>query len=227
VIVAAADRALFSVGAADAYQGGAHIISITRLEITPPGSQAAIALRLRLAASRPAGKAIPIGVTALHASHGSQAGQPCTRGSLKLHERFISPQTGEHGFILVFHDRAAPCTLRGRPRVGFVDRSNVALPLAITGVNQYVPVIRPRAVRLTRGRNAYVLVAKYRCDPREAQTATVARVLLPSSKVPMNVRVRSVDISLCVGSPTGPGQSIAISPFVAKTRQFEPSQPGP
>jgi hypothetical protein len=67
VIVAAGGHASFSIGTALAYQGGAHIILITQLEITPPGSHAAMALRLRLAASRPAGKAIPIAVTALRA----------------------------------------------------------------------------------------------------------------------------------------------------------------
>jgi hypothetical protein len=67
VIVAAGGHASFTIGTALAYQGGAHIIFITQFEITPPGSHAAIALRLLLPASRPAGKAIPIAVTALRA----------------------------------------------------------------------------------------------------------------------------------------------------------------
>jgi len=68
VSVATGQRASFSIGTADAYQGGAHPIFITRLEITAPGSAVAVALRLRMPATRPVGKAIPIGVTALRAS---------------------------------------------------------------------------------------------------------------------------------------------------------------
>lgn len=55
----------FTVGTATAYQGGAHLLIITRFDITLTGETAAIPVRVQMYASGPRDKPIPVGVTAL------------------------------------------------------------------------------------------------------------------------------------------------------------------
>jgi hypothetical protein len=57
--------ASFALGTATAYDGGAHMYSITRVEITLPGDQTTIPVIVNVAASRPASQPIPVTVTAL------------------------------------------------------------------------------------------------------------------------------------------------------------------
>lgn len=150
----------------------------------------------------------------------SSATPACTRADLSLSTLPISPQTGEHGLVLVFRDHTAPCVVQGRPSVRFQDRNGAMVPLTTTTTNSYVRAIPARTVRLTPGRSAYVLVAKYRCDTGDAQVGTVADVRLPQGRGTMTADVGSVDLARCRGSAHGPGQTIAISPFVPSTRQF-------
>jgi hypothetical protein len=58
-------RAFFALGTVAAYQGGAHLLQITELAITPDGNHAALHLTVDLLASAPANQPIPVGVTAI------------------------------------------------------------------------------------------------------------------------------------------------------------------
>lgn len=68
VVLLPHEAAVFSVGTATAYDGGAHLITVTRLGITPPGDTVSLSLRVDLAASHPRGKPIPVGVTAVQSA---------------------------------------------------------------------------------------------------------------------------------------------------------------
>lgn len=65
VVVQPGDAALFAVGTALAYQGGAHPITITRLVVTLPHTRVSKTLTVDLVATWPRGQRIPVGVTAL------------------------------------------------------------------------------------------------------------------------------------------------------------------
>lgn len=56
--------ASFALGTGTAYDGGAHMYSITRLQVTVPGDRTSIPVALKIAASGPAGQPIPVAVTA-------------------------------------------------------------------------------------------------------------------------------------------------------------------
>lgn len=68
VVVPPRHEAFFSVGTATAYQGGAHLITLTRLAVTLPGTESAKTVTISLLATRPPGQPIPIGITALRRS---------------------------------------------------------------------------------------------------------------------------------------------------------------
>ncbi|MBZ5736782.1 DUF4232 domain-containing protein [Nocardioides mangrovi] len=57
--------AVFSVGTATAYQGGRRLTTLSRLAVVLPGSDTALPVRVDLPATRPAGRAFPVGVTAI------------------------------------------------------------------------------------------------------------------------------------------------------------------
>jgi hypothetical protein len=59
------DAAFFSVGTGTAYQGGLHPIMIKRLAVTLPGTRTPKMLSISLIATRPVGRRIPVGITAL------------------------------------------------------------------------------------------------------------------------------------------------------------------
>lgn len=65
VVVQPRQAAYFSVGTATAYQGGLHGIIINRLSATLPGTQPPKALLINLPSTRPQGRRIHVGVTAL------------------------------------------------------------------------------------------------------------------------------------------------------------------
>jgi hypothetical protein len=71
ITLARGQRASFSLGTEGAYQGGAHPILITRVAVAPPRCSATTTLSLRMLATRPVGRAIPVGVTALRHGLGS------------------------------------------------------------------------------------------------------------------------------------------------------------
>lgn len=151
---------------------------------------------------------------------------PCTADDVTLTALSISAMTGEHGFILVFRDHHHVCTLRGRPRLTFRDAEGARVHLGVTRTNAYVDAIPSRTLRLGPGESAYALVAKYRCDLGDAQVALLAQVALPSDEASSSVNVRSVDIARCDGPPHGPGQAIAVSPFVLTAKQLQIRQRG-
>lgn len=65
VIVQPQRAAFFSVGTGAGYQGGAHPIVISRLVVTLPGTHSPRTLSLNLIATRPVGRSIPVGITAV------------------------------------------------------------------------------------------------------------------------------------------------------------------
>lgn len=65
VVVRPHHNAYFSIGTATAYQGGLHIITLTRLAVGLPGLPDTKALSFRLNATRPPRRPIPIGITAV------------------------------------------------------------------------------------------------------------------------------------------------------------------
>lgn len=65
VVIAPAHAAEFYVGTATAYQGGLHLITLTELSITLPGLRRATTLNTSMYATRPEGRPIPFGITAL------------------------------------------------------------------------------------------------------------------------------------------------------------------
>lgn len=65
VILHSHRQAFFSVGTEAAYQGGSHPIILTRLRVTLPDTQSAKTLRIDLLATRPPGRRVPVGVTAV------------------------------------------------------------------------------------------------------------------------------------------------------------------
>jgi hypothetical protein len=56
--------ASFALGTGTAYDGGAHVYTITRLQVVVPGDQTGVPLTTSIGASAPAGRPIPITVTA-------------------------------------------------------------------------------------------------------------------------------------------------------------------
>jgi hypothetical protein len=58
----------FSIGTATAFQGGLHPILLTRLIAVLPGTHVPLTVPIHLLASRPPGRRIPVGITAITAS---------------------------------------------------------------------------------------------------------------------------------------------------------------
>ena len=67
LIVQPGRAAFFSVGTGAAYQGGLHPIIINRLCVTLPGTRSAQSLSVKLLATRPPGRRVPVGITAVRA----------------------------------------------------------------------------------------------------------------------------------------------------------------
>jgi hypothetical protein len=65
VILHPHDVAFFSVGTGTAYQGGLHPFVIERLAVTLPDARAPQMVSVDLVATRPVGRRIPVGITAL------------------------------------------------------------------------------------------------------------------------------------------------------------------
>jgi photosystem II stability/assembly factor-like uncharacterized protein len=71
LLLAPSQVATFSVGTATAFQGGLHMLTITRLAITPPGNTTPLTLHIQMYASHPPGAPIPVGITALQPGTGT------------------------------------------------------------------------------------------------------------------------------------------------------------
>jgi photosystem II stability/assembly factor-like uncharacterized protein len=70
VLLATNQVATFDVGTGTAYQGGLHLLTITRLAITPPGDTSPLTLHPRMYASHWPGAPVPFGITALQLGTG-------------------------------------------------------------------------------------------------------------------------------------------------------------
>jgi hypothetical protein len=68
VVVRPQGRVFFSIGTATAYQGGRHILILTRLSVGLPRTRSLNAVQIDLPATRFPGRKIPIGITAITAS---------------------------------------------------------------------------------------------------------------------------------------------------------------
>lgn len=68
VVVRPHHDAFFSIGTGTAYQGGLHIMTLTRLAVTPPGTHLSKTVSVSLLATRPPGQKIPVGITAITGS---------------------------------------------------------------------------------------------------------------------------------------------------------------
>ncbi|MCW2792442.1 MAG: hypothetical protein JWO76_1540 [Nocardioides sp.] len=66
VVLRPGGSAVFSIGTATAYDGGQHL-TLTRLSVALPWSAAPLALRVQLPATRPVGRPVPLGITAIAA----------------------------------------------------------------------------------------------------------------------------------------------------------------
>jgi Protein of unknown function (DUF4232) len=134
---------------------------------------------------------------------------------------FVVPMTGEHAVMYDLTNRGAvACTLFGYPKVVLHDAEGAALPFRYArGGGAYVTSRKPVTMILARGASAYVLVAKYRCDPGIARNATAIRLtLLAAYGAAFDGRkavatAGSAGLSYCRGGPRDPGQVVAVSPI--------------
>lgn len=65
IMIRPGQHVFFSVGTATAYQGGLHIITITRFAVTLPGTDRPKPLPIDMPATRPPRRKIPVGITAV------------------------------------------------------------------------------------------------------------------------------------------------------------------
>jgi hypothetical protein len=65
VVVRPHHEAFFSIGTGTAYQGGLHMLTLTRLSVILPGTHISKTLSIGLLATRPPGRRIPLGITAV------------------------------------------------------------------------------------------------------------------------------------------------------------------
>jgi hypothetical protein len=68
VLLQPGHEVFFSIGTATAYQGGLHLITLTRLIAVLPGTHVPLTVPINLLASRLPGRKIPVGITAITAS---------------------------------------------------------------------------------------------------------------------------------------------------------------
>jgi hypothetical protein len=158
----------------------------------------------------------------------AEAGVPrCPAGALVLRPgRFVVPMTGEHAVMYALTNRGpVTCTVSGYPKVVLYDAGGAALPFRyVEGGGAYVTSRKPVTVVLARGASAYVLVAKYRCDPGIVRNAAAIRLTLPVARGAAFAGREAVAIagaaglSYCRGGQRDPGQVIAVSP-VEPTQQ--------
>lgn len=135
------------------------------------------------------------------------------------------PMTGERGMIFTVHNRTGTaCVLAGYPHVQLLTTAGVRLPFRYArGGGPYVTRAAPRPVVLPPGGEAYLLVAKYRCDlgyrtatSAARWTATRAVILLPGQRVTRTVEAafpaNAYGIALCPRAGDAHGNLVAISP---------------
>ncbi len=125
--------------------------------------------------------------------------------------------TGEVVELVVLRNRSSrSCTLDGYPRV-LLYQGTRRLGFAIRDGGGYATARAPRRLSLAPGADAFVLLAKFRCESFGAGEgrATAIRIGLPSGdptgEVSLPVREGPV-LSYCGAAP-GPGGELDVSPF--------------
>lgn len=134
--------------------------------------------------------------------------------------------TGERGVIFTVRNATGTaCELVGYPQVELLTATGARLPLSYAnGGGPYVTKAAPRPVALPSGGDAYVLVAKYRCDlgyrtaSGAAQwTATRAVIRLPDQQGAQTVEAAfphgAYGITFCPQSGDAHGNLVTISPI--------------
>jgi hypothetical protein len=153
----------------------------------------------------------------------SSAVRQCAASVLVLRPGpLVTPMTGEHAdsFMVTNHGSVA-CTASGYPQVTLYDSHGVAMPFRYAkGSGAYVTAKEPATVTLPPGKSAYVLVAKYRCDPGIADDATAIQLTLRAHQGPAlsgrePIGGGAAGLSYCKGGREDPGQLVTVSPIEA------------
>jgi hypothetical protein len=98
-------------------------------------------------------------------------GSACVSAQLRLQTRDAEGETGEHAEMFVLRNISRQsCTLDGYPAVTFKAQALV-LPFVYRDGGGYVRTGAPTMVVLRPSHQAYVLVAKYRCDGQDEHGA--------------------------------------------------------
>ncbi len=134
----------------------------------------------------------------------------------------MSPMTGEHAVVLaVTTTSVAACWVAGYPNVTLADSHGSPLTFRYErGVGPYVTHASPAQVIIGPDRQAYVLVAKYRCDDGQEDRAASLRVALPGQATAVGVALPDVpgvgQLWRCAGPGTSdPGNTVSLSPLVS------------
>jgi hypothetical protein len=153
----------------------------------------------------------------------SRAVRQCAASVLVLRPGpFVSPMTGEHADSFMLTNRGSvACKVSGYAQVTLYDSRGVAVPFRYArGGGAYVTAKKPATVMLARGKSAYVLVAKYRCDLGVAEDATAIRLNLRAHQGPAfsgrePVGGGAAGLAYCAGGQEDPGQLVTVSPIEA------------
>jgi hypothetical protein len=131
----------------------------------------------------------------------------------------VSPATGQNPLVFRLVNRGArQCWLKGYPSVALIDSRGHSLPFAISHRgDQMVTPNRPKLVIVPRGRSAFFLLNKYRCDLGNLREARRVRVHVPGEKSSRGLTITLPQwpaIGYCGRGDAG--STVAVSP-VAKT----------
>ena len=129
----------------------------------------------------------------------------------------LSAATGQNPFSLRLTNRGRDsCTLHGYPGISLRDRRGPILLVIRPGGDQQVTSQRPRPVLVRRGRPAFVVLNKHRCDLGDLRAATVMRLALPGANrnggTVLDLRRLGVRITYCRGGAIV--NVVNVSPFV-------------
>jgi hypothetical protein len=136
----------------------------------------------------------------------------------------VSPETGEHPLLLTLtNEGRLACYLDGYPSIALYDANKVLLPLSYEWHGYQTIGPAPRRVVLAPSHEAFVMVAKYRCDSGDKDTAVSLHLIPPDDTGSMTVSIQGLqDLSYC--GPGDPGSELDISPVeptAAATAAFD------
>lgn len=167
------------------------------------------------------------------AGSGATRAPACAAGHVKISlGPPVSPMTGEHADLFELTTRSTtPCILDGYPRVSLSHHGTHLAFVYLNGGGMYVTTRKPQPVTLRRGRPAYFLVAKYRCDGGVLSTATTIRVQLPGMLATVTLRLSGPGVGgleYCKrypgDQPVDPGNRVAVSPVEASPSPTMPTR---